>query len=132
MNKDVAETYQHLGYKIQVERISDDRTMESAYTENDEYIGDKKDLEHYVTVLGLSRLQSTHDRGDPVYGNKVVNVGFNEEEQKWYGWSHRAMRAFGVGDKFQKWYPLGDVVGDEIATLDEAFQAATAFSKSTS
>jgi len=27
------------------------------------------------------------------------SIGFNEKEQKWYGWSHRAVASFGIGDK---------------------------------
>ncbi|MBN2256690.1 MAG: hypothetical protein JW704_02550 [Anaerolineaceae bacterium] len=29
----------------------------------------------------------------------VHSIGFSEKEQKWYGWSHRAIVGFGVGDK---------------------------------
>lgn len=28
-----------------------------------------------------------------------TGLGFSEKEQKWYGWSHRAIVGFGVGDK---------------------------------
>ena len=27
------------------------------------------------------------------------SIGFSEKEKKWYGWSHRAMVGFGIGDK---------------------------------
>ena len=27
------------------------------------------------------------------------NVGFSPKDQKWYGWSHRAVTGFKVGDK---------------------------------
>lgn len=30
--------------------------------------------------------------------HKVCSVGFCESEQKWYGWSHRAMYGFGIGE----------------------------------
>jgi hypothetical protein len=29
----------------------------------------------------------------------VHSIGFSEKEQKWYGWSHRAIAGFGKGDK---------------------------------
>ena len=32
-----------------------------------------------------------------ISGN-AVNLGFNPEEQKWVGWSHRAFYSFGIGD----------------------------------
>jgi len=31
-----------------------------------------------------------------------INIGFNPEEQKWYGWSHRAVFGFGVGSTCEK------------------------------
>lgn len=37
--------------------------------------------------------------------NHTVNIGFNTVEQKWYGWSHRALFGFGVGSETKK----GDV-----------------------
>ena len=30
-------------------------------------------------------------------GHNVASIGFCEAEQKWYGWSHRAMFGFGIG-----------------------------------
>ena len=32
----------------------------------------------------------------------TVNLGFNPVENKWYGWSHRAIYGFGVGSKCKK------------------------------
>ena len=34
--------------------------------------------------------------------DNTVNIGFNPEEQKWYGWSHRALYDFGIGSSVQK------------------------------
>jgi len=31
--------------------------------------------------------------------NVSTGVGYSEKEKKWYGWSHRAYCAFGIGDK---------------------------------
>ncbi len=31
--------------------------------------------------------------------SSVHSIGFSEKEQKWYGWSHRAVVGFKVGDK---------------------------------
>jgi hypothetical protein len=33
---------------------------------------------------------------------RVASIGFCEKEQKWYGWSHRAMCGFGVGSTVSK------------------------------
>lgn len=35
-------------------------------------------------------------------GSKVSSIGFNPVEQKWYGWSHRAIFGFGIGSKVAK------------------------------
>ncbi len=62
-------------------------------------------------------------------GNKVDSIGFSEEEQKWYGWSHRAIYGFGVGSKVKK----GDCAynGKEwtAKNLDDAKKMAIDFAK---
>lgn len=35
----------------------------------------------------------------------VANIGFNPLEQKWAGWSHRAVQQIGIGFKIKKGYP---------------------------
>lgn len=35
-------------------------------------------------------------------GSSVASIGFCKAEQKWYGWSHRAVCGFGVGSKVKK------------------------------
>lgn len=49
------------------------------------YIGSKRDTMFLCKRKGLTKIQR--------------NIGFNEQEQKWYGWSHRAIFGFGIGDK---------------------------------
>lgn len=34
--------------------------------------------------------------------HKVCCIGFNPTEQKWYGWSHRAVYGFGIGSECKK------------------------------
>lgn len=34
--------------------------------------------------------------------HNVANIGFNPQEQKWYGWSHRAIYGFGIGSECKK------------------------------
>ena len=31
--------------------------------------------------------------------HSVHSIGFSEREKRWYGWSHRAICGFGVGDR---------------------------------
>ena len=60
------------------------------------------------------------------------NIGFSEKEQKWYGWSHRAIYGFGVGSKCKK----GDThyKGKEwvAKTLEDAKKMAEDFAESVS
>ena len=66
-------------------------------------------------------------------------LGFSEESQKWYGWSHRALCGFGIGDMLfdEDYSPDGvniekmkftDRGSVKIETLDQAKQAAKNFS----
>lgn len=43
---------------------------------------------------GVGRLQSNH--------GQVACMGFSSKEQKWYGWSHRAIYGFGIGSEVKK------------------------------
>jgi hypothetical protein len=64
------------------------------------------------------------------------SIGFSEKEKKWYGWSHRAIYGFKVGDKVKE----GDCavgqdgikVGFEVKNLDDAKKLAKAFAESVS
>ena len=41
--------------------------------------------------------------GKPLeFQSRSCSIGWNEEEQKWYGWSHRAIYGFGIGSKIKK------------------------------
>ncbi len=82
--------------------------------------------------------------------SNVCSIGFCEREQKWYGWSHRALYGFGVGDVVSE----GDLtatsgwtdeylaehseestalpVGFKARTLDDARRMAVAFAESVS
>ena len=62
----------------------------------------------YLTFVGLENdLKYLMDRGiseqiQTIHGGRVACIGFNPEEQKWYGWSHRAIFGFGVGAECKK------------------------------
>lgn len=60
------------------------------------WIGDAKDARLLCKKRGIRNLQKI----DPT--NCVCSIGFNEKEQKWYGWSHRAIFGFGIGSKVKK------------------------------
>jgi hypothetical protein len=69
--------------------------MESVYSRIDGgYIGTVEWAET------LSERGIAPQRRDP--SHRVCSIGFCEKEQKWYGWSHRAMFGFGVGSSVKK------------------------------
>ena len=84
-------------YEIREELIDgaeyggDDFTIHSAYSLKDgSYIGD------------VATAQMLAKRGiipEVIEGNKTASIGWCEKEQKFYGWSHRAIYGFGIGSK---------------------------------
>lgn len=101
---------------------SPDIVMTSAFTNNTlDYIGDSKWAYRLANKYGLTQLQTRKPR-QPIQKrdiaqeakrllagqfmkdysfSPVVCLGFNEDEQKWYGWSHRAIYGFGIGSKVE-------------------------------
>ena len=62
-------------------------------------------------------------------------IGFSEKEQAWYGWSHRAIHGFKIGDVCKdNELGVGDGYtfkpGDKLKTLDDCKQRAIDFAKS--
>lgn len=114
----------------------------SAYTNLGHYIGDSKwAYRLYKRGIIPELISDKH---------KVCSIGFCQKEQKWYGWSHRAIFGFGVGDvvkegdcaassgwteEYLKDHPeenLSLPIGFEAKTLDDARRIAIAFAESVS
>ena len=62
------------------------------------------------------------------------SIGFSEKEQKWYGYSHRAIHGFKIGDKCKDGdLGVGDGYtfksGNTLKTLDDCKQRAKDFAK---
>ena len=64
--------------------------IKSAYTSAGDYIGDKKMAHLLYTKKGIIP-EKVHS------SRNVCSIGFCKREQKWYGWSHRAIFGFGIG-----------------------------------
>lgn len=81
---------------------------------------------HYKDWLGIKseKVSQSHS---------VNSIGKAEADGKWYGWSHRAIYGFGVGDSVKP-DTIGNASGKEyiIRTEDEAKQAAISFAKEVS
>lgn len=67
-----------------------------AYTLEGFYIGNEKEAKFLVDEKGIKPEISPKlpNKNNP---NKVCSIGFCEKENKWYGWSHRAIFGFGIG-----------------------------------
>lgn len=144
------------GYEIRYEEISGDEAgggpsfvMRSAFTPEGHYIGRSRWAHRLIVQRGMKPELSPSGCCD---GNGrsggVCSIGFCEREQKWYGWSHRAIFGFGIGDVVKEgdcaassgWideylaeHPEADLslpVGFEVKTLEDAKRVAIAFAES--
>jgi len=117
--------------------------MKSAYTPDGDYIGTSRWAHRLIVKRGIKPEKRTPE-------SNVCSIGFCEKEQKWYGWSHRAIYGYGIGDVIEEgssastsgWtdeylaeHPEEDVslpVGFAAQTLDDAKLMACAFAESVS
>lgn len=78
------------------------------YTKEGEYIdladlGDNASNVNLIYKNKLTQLSSIgRAEGKPEQDWGAVSLGFNEEEQAWYGWTHRGYAHFAVGDTVKK------------------------------
>lgn len=84
------------GYQVRTEVIAGegrgpDVEMRSAYNEKGQCIGNP------ILARNLAHRGIKPELADP--SHTVCSIGFCEKEQKWYGWSHRAICGFGIGDR---------------------------------
>lgn len=86
---------------------------------------------------GLQKFLDEHGIvGEKAAPDHTTNsIGFSEKEGKWYGWSHRAIAGFGVGDMiFEPDFgddktPYAKHGSKKIEDLDDAKKAAKAFAR---
>jgi len=86
------------GYEIRKEEYSNEDfggkgtlIMEMAYTPSGDFIGNPKDAKFLVEKLGISP-----EKADP--SHSICSIGWAELSQKFFGWSHRAIHGFKIGD----------------------------------
>lgn len=111
------------GYEIREEFWKTDpndegHIMRQAYTPSGDYIGDSKFAHRLCTKRGIKP-----EKSDPAHC--VCSIGFSESEQKWYGWSHRAIYGFGIGSVCEKGHihyrpATPQELYDELITPDES------------
>ena len=147
MRKTLSVRRYKIGYEVRTELVdgseygSSDFEIRSAYTPAGDYIGDPKWAWRLFNRYGVTRPEKTN----PDHG--VCSIGLNEKEQKWYGWSHRAIHGFSVGHVVKEgdcatspgWideeHPEEDrslPIGFTAQSLDDAKTIAIAFADSVS
>lgn len=89
------------------------------------YIGDEKTAK-MLAEKGIAPERAQEDCD-------VCSIGYSDKDKKWYGWSHRAIQGFGVGDKAETLSPWGTSSSKKkIETEEESKQAAIDFADSVS
>lgn len=133
-------------YKIVIEEVSngDDPkvVMHSVYSLDGGYVGSVEDANTYFEKGILPELADRE--------NKVCSIGKSYIDGKWYGWSHRAIHGFQIGDVAKEgdlctesgWIPeyLAEhpekdrrvPIGFEAKTEEDAKRMAIAFAESVS
>lgn len=96
------------GYIVHTEEIimegNPDTIIKSAYTSGGAYIGSSRWAFRLCKKRGIKPevkpILSCDEHPEEANGGrgKTCSIGFSEKEQKWYGWSHRALFGFGIGD----------------------------------
>lgn len=70
-------------------------TLRTAVNASGAYIGDEETAKYLCEQRGIAPELATPE-------HRVCSIGFCETEQKWYGWSHRAIYGFGVGSTVKR------------------------------
>jgi len=117
--------------------------VKSAYTPTGDYLGNDRMAYFLCVKRGIKP-----EKASPTHS--VCSIGFCEGEQKWYGWSHRAICGFKIGDvveegdctnssgwteEYLREHPEEDrslPVGYTAVDLDGAKRMAIAFAESVS
>lgn len=123
------------GYEVREESVTisegeEPIVLKSCYSPKGDYLGDQETVVHLIKTYKISQFETQKDSP-----NRVVSMGYSAVAKKWYGWSHRAIFGFGIGDKIfeaefgndhTSFAEHGSVT---IETLEQAHQAASAFAE---
>lgn len=136
MQTEVVSIEKRTGYEIRHEwawadgQENEKVMLESAYTPTGDYIGDPKTAEYLIGELGIApeyRLSTS----------ACCTIGYSVVLEKWFGWSHRGICGFGIGDKLfeadcpnsNEQTPFIQHGTIEIDDLERAHQAAFNFAE---
>lgn len=100
--------------------------IDACYSAKDgSYIGDLKTAQRLCDKMGIIPEKSKPD-------HTVSSIGFQPSENKYCGWSHRAIKCFGINDKGEEWFHNKTAEGKIAKTLEEAKEMAIKFADSVS
>lgn len=105
---------------------NDSVEMDAVYNAHGVYIGDPETAD-FLAEKGILPEAKRDD-------SNVCSIGYSHKDQKWYGWSHRAMHGFAIGDTIK----AGDCaaeslpIGFKAETIEDAKKMAVAFADSVS
>ena len=76
----------------------------SVFNGKGEYIGDIKTLEMLLNkgIIPEVMPKNKHDKKANAGMGCTCSIGKSVKDDKWYGWSHRAIHGFKIGDKVKK------------------------------
>lgn len=89
-------------------RVMLKKFIEENFNKRGEYLypkdGDSKCSFHEEYDRGLLKFLAEHGitKIMSIHKSHAPSLGFSEEEQKWYGWSYRAIFGFGIGSEVKK------------------------------
>lgn len=86
---------------------------------NGEYIGDIEMAKILCDEKGIAPELRTPD-------SSVCSIGYSAKDKKWYGWSHRSIYGFKVGDRGYEENGAGKEI---IKTIEEARQSAVNYAE---
>ena len=148
MNKVLSRKFYKIGYEVREELVDgktyggDDFNMKIAYTYNGDYIGGPETAYNLCVKRGILPQKRTEN-------SNVCSIGYSQKDGKWYGWSHRAIYGFKIGDivkkgdcctssgwteEYLKDHPDNDVlpIGFEAKIKEDCKRMAIAFASSVS
>lgn len=99
--------------------------IRAAYNKQGHYIGDEKTAKFLCEEMGI-----TPEINDPKH--RVCSIGYSDKDKKWYGWSHRAIKGFALGDQGKQFFPDKEVTGKVAESEEDCKEFARRFAESVS
>jgi len=103
----ILKVVEHDGYEIRTEEVTGECpgppiVIDSAYATDGLYLGPPELAKFLTEKMHLTQFQRSR------LEHTVASIAFSEKKQQWYGWSHRAIMGFGIGDAlFEEDIPWG-------------------------